>query len=115
MDDAWAKERLAQLKAAAPVKPQRESFVKVSLAAAARAAAATGDHKLLLWLWLLHRSWERHTPTIVVPTAALQKYGITRKVKRRGLEQLQASGLIAVEERPYKNPIVTLLHAVNST
>ena len=112
MDDASAKKRLAQLEAAAPPKRKRQPFVRVPLAAAAQAANATGDHKLMVWLWLLRRSWERHTPTMVVPTAALQKYGITRKVKRRALEQLEAAGLIAVEQRPHKNPTVTLLHVL---
>jgi hypothetical protein len=111
MDDVAARQRLAQLAALAPPRRKRgQPFVKVSLTLAAQAAAATGDFKLFVWLWLLRRSWERHTATILVPTEALAKYGVSRKTKRRALEQLQAAGLIAVEHRPNRNPAVTVLH-----
>jgi hypothetical protein len=39
-------------------------------------------------------------------TAALQKLGVGRKGKRAALEQLRRAGLIEVEERPSKSPII---------
>jgi hypothetical protein len=109
MDD-WAKQRLAELQAAAPIRRKKhQPFVKVPLALAAEAAAATGGRRLFVWLWLLHRSWQCQTPSIVVPNIALRRYGISREVKRGALNDLEAAGLIVVEYRRHKNPIVTLL------
>jgi hypothetical protein len=108
--EAWAKRRLAELKEAAPAKHEKKvPFAKVPLPLAAEAAAATGGLRLFVWLWLLHRSWQRQTRAVVVPNTALRQYGISREVKRRALNDLAAAGIISVEYRPYKNPMVTLL------
>ncbi len=109
MDDAAAKQRLAELKAAAPVKHKRQPFVKVPMALAARAACATGSQRMMVWLYVLHRCWQRQAPSIVLSNSALMAYGISREVKRQALKDLAAAGLIVVDYRPNKNPIVTPL------
>jgi hypothetical protein len=43
---------------------------------------------------------------VTLSTAALQKLGVSRKGKRSALQQLRKAGLIEVEERPRKSPIV---------
>jgi len=109
--ETWAKQRLAELEAAAPAKRKKTvPFAKVPLPLAAEAAAATGGLRLFVWIWLLERSWRHQTRTVVVPNTALRQYGISREVKRSALNDLAAAGLITVEHRPYKNPIVTLLN-----
>ena len=49
--------------------------------------------------------WSHH---VVLGTATMQKLGVGRKGKRGALQQLRRAGLIAVEERPHKSPIVTV-------
>jgi hypothetical protein len=57
-------------------------------------------------LYLLDRAcWSRQ---VTLSTATMRKLGVSRNGKRRALQQLRRSGLIAVEERPSKSPIVTV-------
>jgi len=107
MDD-WPKQRLAELHAAAPPKQRTRPCVQIPLKLAGHAAAATGGKRLLVWLLILHRSWLQQTPTVMVTNTMVRKYGISREMKRRALKQLEAAGLIAVEWRGTKNPIVTV-------
>ena len=108
MDD-WAKQRLAELHAAAPAKRKKvRSYVQIPLKRAGHAAAVTGGKRMLVWMLILYRSWQQQTPTVVVSNTMLRQYGISRETKRRALEQLEAAGLITVEWRATKNPIVTV-------
>ena len=110
MDD-WAKHRLAELAAAAPIKRTKIApYVKLPLAWAAKAAAATNTHKAMMWVWLVHQARLTGSATVAVPNGALAKYGISRRAKRLALKQLEAVGLIVVERRPRRTPIVTVLH-----
>jgi hypothetical protein len=43
---------------------------------------------------------------VTLSTAALRKLGVHRDGKRSALGQLRKAGLIEVEERPRKSPIV---------
>jgi hypothetical protein len=109
MDD-WTKQRLAELHAAAPAKRKKaRAFVKVPLDLADQVAAATGEKRTLVWMLILYRTWQRQSPAVVVSTTMLRKYGISHKVKRRALEQLEAAGLISVQWRTKKNPVVILI------
>ena len=57
-------------------------------------------------LYLLDRAcWSRQ---VILSTATMRRLGISRNGKRGALNQLRKVGLIGVEERPYKNPIVTV-------
>jgi hypothetical protein len=57
-------------------------------------------------LYLLDKAcWSRQ---VVLGTATMQELGVGRKGKRGALEHLRRAGLIAVEERPHKSPIVTV-------
>jgi hypothetical protein len=108
MDD-WAKQRLAELEVAAPVKRQNATpSVMLSLAWVAKAAFATNCPKAMVWVWLVYRAWQTKNQTVAVPNGALAKYGVSRKVKSLALRQLEASGLITIERRTRKTPIVTL-------
>jgi hypothetical protein len=112
--DAWAKERLAQLKAAAqPQRKRAEPFVKLPLSWAAKAAAATKCPKAIVWVWLIHRAWQTKSSTVSVPNGALAKLGVSRNVKRKALQQLEAAGLVAINRQSRKTPSVTLLQTVS--
>jgi hypothetical protein len=47
--------------------------------------------------------------TILLTTVECKKWGVSRESKRRALEALESAGLIAVERRGSKNPLVTIL------
>jgi hypothetical protein len=45
---------------------------------------------------------------VTLSTTSMRKLGVNRQGKRSALQQLRKAGLIAVEERPKKSPIVTV-------
>lgn len=93
-----------------PTRKRRNSFAQLDLEKTALAYKALGCRKAILWVWLCHRAWLRRSRTIAVPSAELAELGVHRHVKRRGLDQLAAVGLISIDERSSrKAPIVTLL------
>jgi hypothetical protein len=51
----------------------------------------------------------RGSPTIILTTAILDRFAVGRKAKYRALKHLQAAGLIAVYQKPRRNPVVTIL------
>jgi hypothetical protein len=109
MDD-WAKQRLAELHAAVPIKRKRaEPFARISLSWAAMAAAATNCPRALVWIWLVYRAWQTKSTTVSVPNSALVKLGVSREVKRLALRQLERAGLVTIERHTRKTPAVTLL------
>ena len=109
MDD-FAKRRLAELHAAGPVKRKKvEPFAAVELNGAAKAFAAMGCPKAMVYVWLVHRARMTGKRTVVMPNGGLAKYGVARETKRRALLELEAGGVIAVSRQSRKTPQVTLL------
>ena len=92
-------------------RPHRktEPFAMVPLAWAAKAASATHTAKAVLWLWLVAEVRRTRSDTVTVSNEALAKYGVSRKVKYLGLEQLEKAGLVSVKRHGNKAPIVQLL------
>src|SRR5262245_1878201 len=108
--DPWAKRRRKELRAAAPVKRKKaDPFVKVPLWWAIEAAKATKTKKALVWLRLLHTAWKTKSSTFPLPSGKLQKDGVDRNMKQRALHELETAGLIAVDWRHGKNPVVTIV------
>jgi hypothetical protein len=71
--------------------------------------AAMPGKCLAVYLILLQRSrMERENP-IALTSARLTRSGLTRKHKQRALCDLESAGLIRVEKRKRKNPLVHLL------
>jgi hypothetical protein len=113
MTDDYAKKRLAELHAAAPTKHKKTTpFAVVLLPAAAKAFAVVNCPKATLWLWLLHQTRKTGKRSVAVPNGAVVKYGVSREIKRRALRQWEAAGLIVMEQRSRKTPVVTLLRSV---
>jgi hypothetical protein len=106
----WAKRRIAELQAAAPVKGKKvEPFVKVPLWWAPVAAKATRSPTTIILIELLHRSWKAKSLTFPFPDGRLGKHGVSRKVKYRVLRDLETAGLITVERCSGKSSQVTLV------
>jgi hypothetical protein len=102
--------RLRELEAAAPVKRKKktEPFVQVPLWWIEAAAKATKSPKTILLVELLRLRWKTGRSTFPLPNARLQRLGVSRKTKRRMLLDLERAGMIVVERRSRKTPIVTL-------
>jgi hypothetical protein len=92
---------------------KHQQFVKVPLQWAAEAAEATGTRGAMVWILLLHMAWKTKSTTFPLSNVMLARYGVSREMKRRVLEKLEASGQIKIERRWKHNPIVTLLTIQN--
>jgi hypothetical protein len=110
MMDEYTKRRLAELHAAAPVKRKKtKAFAVVELDAAAKAFAAMNSSKAMVYVWLVHRARMTGKRTVDVPNGVLAEYGVARETKRRALKELEAGGVIAIDQRSRKTPTVTLI------
>jgi hypothetical protein len=89
---------------------RRDAFIQVPLWWAGQMTKATGTPKAFIGLWLLYRAWKLKSYIVPLPNGQLKARGISRKVKRRALQELEAASLIKVDRRHGKTPIVTLLH-----
>jgi hypothetical protein len=70
----------------------------------AETRAEGSTYRVALFL-LDQASFSRRVP---LSTSRMRKFGVSRNGKRGALQQLRRAGLIAVEERPRKSPIVTV-------
>jgi hypothetical protein len=59
-------------------------------------------------LHLLHESWRTGNEAIKLTNVALAKVGVGREGKAIALKELRRAGLVAVEQRPRRSPIVTV-------
>ena len=109
MDD-WAKKRLSELEAAAPVKRRNRkgAFVQVPLQWFEAATRATRSPQAFVSVWLLHLAWKAKSSTFPVPNDQLGQRGVDRHTKYRALARLERAGLITVDRRDRKTLIVTL-------
>jgi hypothetical protein len=65
---------------------------------------------LLVGVWLFYLSLKNNRRrTFSVSNVGAKIFGISPRAKRKALHQLKAAGLILVERRPRRNPIVTLI------
>jgi hypothetical protein len=108
----WAKKRLVELKAAAPVKRKKkvEPFVKVPLWWIEEAARMAHSPTTLVLVELLYAAWKAKSLTFPLPNGRLKRLGVSRKVKYQVLRNLETGKgrLIVVDRRTRKTPVVTL-------
>jgi hypothetical protein len=106
----WARKRLAELEATAPMKRTRKEdvFAIMPLWTAARVAEATRSPVLLVWARILYL-WRKHSGhSFVLANDWLEQRGISRQSKYRILRLIEATGLISVEWRRRKSPVITV-------
>jgi hypothetical protein len=89
-------------------KDKQKPFAKIDLADAAKAFKALGNPKAMVRVWLLHRVWKRKSRTVTAPNGELERLGVSRNIKLRALRQLEAGGLISIDHRHGKSPLVTV-------
>ena len=72
-------------------------------------ASRLGVKALLVGLALWHLSGLRRADTFIVSNLMLQDWGIQPDAKSRALRKLEEAGLIRVERRGKRSPLVTLV------
>lgn len=93
-----------------PKSKSTEPWVKVPLRWARTVADTVGSPKaFFVTIWLLHLAWKTKSNTFSIPNGQLGTYGIHRNTKAATILALEQAGLIKVERRPRKTPIVTLI------
>jgi hypothetical protein len=91
----------------------RKQFVRVPWVWADRLKEARHISTYRVALHLLYEHWRNGGLTIKLSNSALKEEGIKRRRKWEGLRELEQLGLIAIERRPRKAPLITVF--VNSS
>ena len=101
---------IAEHRAAVPRKIQRRrsQFVKVPWAWIERLKGASGQTYRVA-LCLLHQHWRARGEPIKLANGMLRIDGVSRYSKWRALSDLEHRGLVTVERRPRRSPIIRLV------
>lgn len=91
-----------------PTRRRKDPFVMVPLDLAAAMAKATNTQQAFVYMALLYAAWRAKGKPFAFTNVQLDQAKIGRFVKRRTLDALQAAGLIEIEQRPGRAPIITL-------
>ena len=83
-----------------------ETFAKVPLAWAAKAAKATNTRKALVWIKLIYTTWRAKGEPVALSVGRVGS--ISRQTKCRALRELEAAGLVTVVWRGRKTPLVSV-------
>jgi hypothetical protein len=92
-------------------RPRRiEPFLQVPhKALVAGSAVLRSSKQFLVWLYVFHRVWSDKNNTVVVANQTLNSWGVSRDQKTQALRLLEEAGLITVQWRERRSPLVTLL------
>jgi hypothetical protein len=89
-------------------KRQRQPFVMVPWAWVERLKGARHVATYRLALFLLYQRWKTNKP-IPASNVAMKALGVPRRSKYRAIRDLERLGLIRVESRRRRSPVVTVL------
>jgi hypothetical protein len=87
----------------------RKQFVRVPWVWVNRLKDARHIGTYRVALHLLYEHWRNGGRSVVLPNGALKETGVSRWAKWDALRELERLGLVAVERRPRKSPLVILL------
>lgn len=90
------------------IRRRRRHFIKLPMTWYERLNGAGGQTYQLAW-WLLYMHWKDRSQPIKLANGMLGYDGVSRKSKWRALNDLESRGLIVVERRPRRSPIVRLV------
>jgi hypothetical protein len=101
---------LDERRAAVPAKLQRRKrhFISVPMTWFERLAGASGQTYRIA-LSLLYLSWRARGEPIQLTNGPLRVDGVSRYSKWRALDELERRGLIAIERRRRRAPVIRLL------
>jgi DNA-binding transcriptional ArsR family regulator len=96
-----------------PVKTKKikGEFLKgpIPLGWLACAAKLSGKAPVAVALAIWFQAGRRRSKEVRLTTAVIERFGIDRKAKYRGLSALEKAGLVRVHRQPRRNPVVTIL------
>jgi hypothetical protein len=90
------------------VKKRKGQFVQLPLAWVDILSRDSRDKALAVLCHLLHLDWKQRGGPIKVPNGFLEMIGVGRGAKWRVLNKLESLGLISIERRGRKSPIITI-------
>jgi len=73
------------------------------------ASELRGKSPLAVALAVWFQVGRRKSMEVVLTSAVLERFGVKRKAKYTALHSLEVAGLLRVQRRPRRNPIVTVL------
>jgi hypothetical protein len=97
------------------IKKRRQQFVQVPLAWVDILSRDSRDKALVVLCHLLHLDWKQGGGTIKLPNGFLEMIGVGRGAKWRVLNKLESAGIISVQRRTRKSPIVTIKSDATAT
>jgi hypothetical protein len=89
-------------------KNKDDLFVQILHRAVAAAGEALRDRQWMVWLYIHYRALWDKTNTVEIGNKTLKQWGVGRMVKNRALYAFERAGLISIEWRGNKSPLVTL-------
>jgi hypothetical protein len=92
-----------------PKRRQRFTIVPQAWSERLREARHLSTYRVALFL--LYRHWWTKGRPVKLSNVAMAAEGVPRREKWRALADLERLGLVAVERRPKKSPVVTVLFA----
>jgi hypothetical protein len=95
----------------AKIRKRREQFVMMPMWWYEKLLSkpAIAGTTILVALYLLHLDWKHHAKPFKLSNGMLEYDGISRHSKWRALTDLERRGLIIVQRRPKKSPIIRVL------
>ena len=96
----------------AKIQKRRKKFIMVPLGWVEKLEGCSG-HTYHVALHLLYLHWTSHGKPIQVANGMLRYDGVSRRSKWRALTQLEQRGLIIIERRNRRSPIIRLKHEPN--
>jgi hypothetical protein len=107
LTDDQVQQRLASVPR--KIQKRRQHFVQVPWAWVERLVGAPGQTYRLA-LMLLYQHWKRKGEPVKLANGMLKIDGVSRASKWRALADLERRGLVTVERRPRRSPLVHLSH-----
>ena len=107
LTDEQVRERLAGVPR--KIQKRRKHFIKVPWTWAERLVKAHYIATYRVALHLLYQHWKEHGETFTVANGMLAIEGVSRWQKWRALQELEQLGLIRVQRRPRKSPLITVI------
>jgi hypothetical protein len=91
-------------------KPRKAEdwYVRVSLRALAVASGALRERRLVVFLYILYRVFKDKRHTVAVGNEILARLGVSARTKTRALKDYEQAGVLSVEWRSGKSPLVTV-------
>jgi hypothetical protein len=92
------------------IKKRRQQFVQLPLAWVDILSRDSRDKTLVVLCHLVHLDWKQGGGPIKLPNGFLGMLGVGRGAKWRVLNKLESAGIISIERRCRKSPIVKINH-----